>query len=358
MGALRIAVLTLLALLAAAAPAAAAPGFLGRGHDPGVAVDAAGTAHVAWLAAAPNGAGTLEYCQVPRGKRACATRTSVPLEEDGFGKVQVLLPRPGVVQVVAPLLEATPLLTSIDHGVTFVRRDLGDLPAIETAFYGPGGGISIMSGSGPARYGRFAPDGTGPGELPAEFADATDSLDTTLSPFGNGLIAFFSGLAGSSAIWNGLGDPNLQQSWVPGPRLGRDRTDPTAVPGRGGAFVAYVQRRGRRTGIYVRRVRSSGKLGTATRVTSSDPTDLQLIEGPKGNLAIVYPSGTHSRALIVRSRTGRRWTNPHRLFRGHSPVDLRAVLGARGGWMVWDGDAGNAGSNPIRIAGLPGAPRR
>ena len=34
-------------------------------------------------------------------------------------------------------------------------------------------------------------------------------------------------------------------------------------------------------------------------------------------------------------------------------------LGAgRGGWVVWDGNAGNAGSHPIRIAALPGAPRR
>ena len=95
--------------LAGAGPAAAAPGFLGRGHDPGVAVDGAGTAHVAWLAEAGD-AGTLEYCQVPRGKRACALRRSVPLSEDGFGKVQVLLPRPGTVQIVAPLLRPAALV--------------------------------------------------------------------------------------------------------------------------------------------------------------------------------------------------------------------------------------------------------
>jgi hypothetical protein len=359
MGALRIAAITQLTLLAASSPAAAAPGFLGRGHDPGVAVDAAGTAHVAWLAPAPNFTGTLEYCQVPRGKRTCTVRTRIPLDDDGFGKVQVMLPRPGVVQIVAPLLEPTLLFTSLDNGATFVGRNLGDLPAIETAFYGPGGGISIMSGSGPASYGRFAPDGTGPGELPVEFAQATESLDTTLSPFRGGLIAFFSGLGARSAIWNGLGDPNLPQSWVQGPTLGKDRTDPTAVPAGSGALVAYVQRRGiKRTGIYVRRVRSNGKLGKAKRVTRSDPTDLQLVRGPKGNFAIVYPSGTHDRALIVRSRKGGRWTKPRRLFGGNEPTDLHAVLGRRGGWMVWDGDAGNAGRNPIRISGLPGAPRR
>jgi hypothetical protein len=358
MGALRIAAPLVIALLAWSSPASAAPGFLGRGHDPGVAVDGAGTAHVAWLADAPGGTGTLEYCQVPRGKRACAARASIPVEESGFGKVQVMLPQPGVVQIVAPLLEPTPLFTSVDNGVTFVRRDLGDLPAIETAFYGPGGGISIFSGSGPASYGRFLPDGTGPGGLPAEFGEATESLDTSLAPFGNGLVAFFSGLATRSVIWNGLGDPNLQQSWVEGPRLGKARTDPTAAGGPSGTFVAYVQRRGRRTGVYVRRMRSSGKLGRATRLTRRDPADVKLVQGPKGNLALVFPSGTLDRAFIVRSRKGRRWTKPRRLFRNQSPTDLHPVLGSRGGWMVWDGDAGNAGSNPIRISALPGAPRR
>src|SRR3954471_14154528 len=125
MRALRIALLACLGLLAAAAPAPAAPGFLGRGHDPGVAVAADGRAHVAWLAESGD-AGTLEYCQVPRGKRACAIHTSVALEDDGFGKVQVLLPPPGVVQIVAPLLEHPALLTSADNGVTFARRELGD----------------------------------------------------------------------------------------------------------------------------------------------------------------------------------------------------------------------------------------
>lgn len=356
MGALRIAAISTLVLLAAASPAAAKPGFLGTGHDPGVAVDAAGTAHVAWLADTADGsAGVLEYCQVPRGKRACAVRSTFPLEDDGFGKVQVLLGAPGTIQVVAPLIEATPLLTSVDDGVTFARRDLGELPAVESAFYGPGGGISIMSGSGPARYGNFAPDGTGPGGLPVQFGDALESLDTTLAPFGTGLVALFSGGAMRSVIYSGVGDPNLQQSWVEGPRLGRGRTDPTAAGGPSGTYVAYVQRRAKHA-TYVRRLRSSGKFGKGTRLSRSDPADLALVQGPRGNLALVY-RGLDA-AYIVRSRKGRRWTRPRRLFRGNEPTDLRPVLGRRGGWLVWDGNGGNAGSHPIRIAALPGAPRR
>ena len=354
MGALRIAAATLLVVLAGAAPAAAAPGFLGRGHDPGVAVDGAGTAHVAWLAEAGD-AGTLEYCQVPRGTRACALRRSVPLAEDGFGKVQVLLPRPGTVLIVAPLLRPAALASSFDGGNTFAVGTIGqDTPAIEQAIYGPGEFISLMSGSGPASFGRFNPDGSGPADLPVEFGAATESLETTLAPWGAGFVTFFSGLRARSALWNGLGDPNLQESWVEGPRLGR-ADSPRAVGGRSGTWVAYV-RRGRNA-TYVRRLRSSGRLGAERRVVRDDPFEVTFAQGPRGHMALVF--GTSSEAAwIVRSRNGRRWTRPRRLFRGNDPQDLRAALGPRGGWLVWDSNPGNADMHPIRIAALPGPPRR
>src|SRR5215218_5432895 len=320
MGALRIAAVLVFACLAGAAPAGAAPGFLGRGHDPGVAVDGAGTAHVAWLAEAADGTGSLEYCQVPRGKRACALRRSVTLSEGGFGKVQVLLPRPGTVQIIAPLLMPAALVSSFDGGNSFAVASLGqDTPAIEKAIYGPGETISIMSGSGPASFGRFNPDGTGPADLPVEFGAAAESLETSLAP-----------------------------------RRGRADV-PTAVGGRSGTWVAYV-RRGRDS-TYVRRLRSSGRLGAEGRVVRDDPFELAFAQGPGGDMALVWAT-TSETAMLVRSRSGRRWTKPRRLFGGNDPQDLRAALGPRGGWLVWDSSAGNAGMHPIRIAALPRAPRR
>ena len=78
---------------------------------------------------------------------------------------------------------------------------------------------------------------------------------------------------------------------------------------------------------------------------------------PRGHMALVW--GTSSEAAwVVRSRDGRRWTRPKRLFRGNDPPDMRSALGRRGGWLVRDSNAGNAGTHPIRIAALPGPPRR
>jgi hypothetical protein len=56
---------------------------------------------------------------------------------------------------------------------------------------------------------------------------------------------------------------------------------------------------------------------------------------------------------IRRSRNGRRWTAPRRLVRGSEPSDYAAALGRRRGWIVWDGSAGNRGTNPIRLARIP-----
>jgi hypothetical protein len=260
------------------------------------------------------------------------------------------------VQVIAPLLEPTYLLTSADNGVTFARTNLGDLPAVEKALPVPGGGLDVMSGSGPASFGRFGADGSGPGELPVEFGSATESLDTALAPFNSGLVSFFGGLATRSTIWNGVGDPNLQQNWVEGPRLGRGQTTPAAVGGRSGTWVAYIQRRDSGHATYVKRLRSNGKLGKARRLSRQDPVQMGFAQAPGGAMALVWGDGDD--AWIVRSKNGRHWTRAKRLFRGNEPTDLRPALGRRGGWMVWDASAGNSGQHPIRIAALPRAPRR
>jgi hypothetical protein len=358
-GGLRIAAIALLALLAGAAPAAAAtPRFLGTGHDPGVAVDRAGTAHVGWFTGGVGGGGTLEYCQVPRRGRGCTLRHTFQMAEAGSAKVQVLAPRPGAVHIVAPVLSGDTLLfNSADGGATFAPPvSLRSTGTVENAVFGPGETLSLMSQVGPPAFGRYGLDGSGPDEMPVEFGSATEALETRLVPLGSGLAAVFSGLATRSVIWNGLGDPNLQQSWVEGPRLGDERVAVTAAGGRSGAWVAYVDHRGSRNDTRVRRLRNSGRFGKAKRITRDSPASLEMAQGPRGDMAVLWSDSDD--AYMVRSRKGRRWTRPRRLVRGNDPSDLVAALGRRGGWLVWDASAGNFGSNPIRIAAIPRAPKR
>ena len=358
MGSVRLsAAVAALALLGSAAPASAAtPRFIGTGHDPSVAVDANGTAHVAWPSE-QNGA-TLEYCQLPRKAKACSVRQSFPMDEIGSGHPQVLLPaRPGAVSIVMPLgSDPALLLNSADGGVTFAGVRLGEINTLEEAVYGPGDTLTLVTGSGPAAIARYGFDGAGPPDPIVSFGSATEALDTSITTHEGRLAVFY---AGSGRLrqfqWNGLGDPNAPESWVEGQSLGEGRYSPSAVTGPSGTHVAFVHRGAGRSDTYVRRLRGD-RYDRPRRVSRQDPVELAFAQGPKGNMALLWPSSED--AWIVRSRTGRRWTKPRRLFKGRDPSDLRASLGPRGGWMVWDSSAGNAGSHPIRIVAVPGAPRR
>jgi hypothetical protein len=128
------------------------------------------------------------------------------------------------------------------------------------------------------------------------------------------------------------------------------RVAPSAVSGRSGTFLAYVSRTGR-DGTFVRRVRANNRYGPARRLTRDDPTEIELAQGPRGNLALVWD--TLGSFWIRRSPNGRRWAPARRLVRGSEPSDYAAALGRRGGWLVWDGSAGNSGSHPIRLARIP-----
>jgi hypothetical protein len=353
-------VAALLALLATAVPAGAAtPRFLGTGHDPGVAVDRGGTAHVVWLAEAADGSEVAEYCQIPRRARNCTLRRTLPHSSFSGGKAQVVLgTAPGAVYVVVPVVnDPSVLFRSADNGATFSAVPIGEFIGIERAVYGPGDTISIVNGgSVGAAFARYGLDGSGPAEPPVGFGSALESLDRDLTRHGAGLAAFLgSGDGMRSILWNGLGDPNAQASWVEGPRLNGNRTSPTPATGRSGTFVAYVDRSGRRSDTFVRRLRGRRYL-RARRVSRDDPTELAMAQGPRGDLALVWPDFDDT--WIVRSRRGRRWTRPRRLVRGSDPGDVQAALGRRGGAIVWDGSPGNTGSDPIRFARIARLPRR
>jgi hypothetical protein len=357
----RAAILALAVALLLAAPAGAArkPVFLGKGGQPGVAVDAAGTAHVAWIfdGPAPDD-DTLEYCQLPRRARACALRRSFLLGGSASRDVEVALPpRPGAVSIAAPVVNGRSLLfNSTDGGATFAALPLGELDFWDDAVYGPGDAFSFVTGPS-GSYARYGLDGSGPPDYAFSFGGFLEAVDVTIAPWTGGLAIFASGDAGlRTLLWNGATDPNAPQAWAEGPNLGDDRHYVSAAGGRSGTFLAYVDRRPRTDSVYVRRLGANGRYGRAKRVVRDDPVELQLAEGPRGELALLYRGSSDAR--VVRSRTGRRWTRPRRLFRGNDFTDLAAALGPRGSWAVWDGDAGYTGDGTIRAVALPGRPRR
>jgi hypothetical protein len=88
-----------LALTLATAPPASAslstPVDLGAGDSPAVVVDPAGTAHIVF-----NSAGGETYCRLPRGAKACAALTALPLPGRAGGPLIVRRPSDGLLAVV------------------------------------------------------------------------------------------------------------------------------------------------------------------------------------------------------------------------------------------------------------------
>ena len=95
----------LIALVAGlmAAPAQATPHFVvGTGQNPGVAIDAAGTAYIGWqVETDAETGGSVQLCVLPKDARVCASLATIAFPGSGLGngRVSVLLPAPGVVQV-------------------------------------------------------------------------------------------------------------------------------------------------------------------------------------------------------------------------------------------------------------------
>jgi hypothetical protein len=108
-----------IALIAAPPASAATVVDLGAGDTPSVAVDPAGTAHIVF-----NSPGGETYCRLPRGAKACAAETALPLPDRTGGPLILRRPSDGVLVIVqaAPAGGTTPttwVRTSADGGQTW-----------------------------------------------------------------------------------------------------------------------------------------------------------------------------------------------------------------------------------------------
>ena len=144
---MRFAVLVVLAGLVLASSASAAPFTIGDGDLPAVAVDAAGTAYIAWNGSDPQD--TPRYCRLPRGATACDVALTLPVVPTTIsttrphvslvgGRVSILVHRTG---------EATAITqhVSTDGGVTFTQRQAGGNVPMNEAADGPGDSVSVVT---------------------------------------------------------------------------------------------------------------------------------------------------------------------------------------------------------------------
>jgi len=255
----RAVVLAALMVVGGAQPARATPHFIvGTGQNPGVAVDAAGTAYIGWKVNVYAGQGdAVQLCVLPAGARACASLATIPFPGAGYnlGRVSVMLPgAPGVVQVtvgrdLGPRY-AQYVATSGDGGVSFgAPVAFGTGFGIENEVLPDGRIVSDGNGAGDLSGAAYAPNGAQAGidrtslDDRGQFPDiAVQGADAYIAGSAAGPSAVVRLPAGANwvdpAAWQHLPDVNGEQpELAPGPLGPVALLEPPPFSKRGELFV-------------------------------------------------------------------------------------------------------------------------
>ena len=233
----------------------------GPAGDPSVAVDDAGTAHVAYGYQNADGSRLVGYCRLPRGATACEAGRVFPVDVAGTAPVVIRYQAPSTIAFViqecceatyGPGTAQTVAFVSTDGGSTFGARDklapgapgAGGEGAVDPhdaiLVGGRFGWVNSTSTSGH----RFQSDALGAGPVTAR-ADifAGGHFDAAV-----GLVdaASFSPLVVSEDSGGPLGfrrlsggDPNAEASWTPEAPIDGQGEEPELAEGPAGLFLAY-----------------------------------------------------------------------------------------------------------------------
>jgi hypothetical protein len=204
---------------------------IGHGYKPALAVQSNGTAQVAWIDPGQPGAQRqLEYCRVPRGKRACTGLQGWAMPYGVPSTPTLLLPTPNTVLIVyyqyagnsVTPPDQTYLLKSGDGGQTFAAPLLiGSHDNGGGAALGPNDSIYTVNDS--SSYGISVQlDNLDGVNEPAEQVQATFSDEyggqLAVLPSHGVLASHWDETDGVGTIhvsgFSGAGDPNATASWT------------------------------------------------------------------------------------------------------------------------------------------------
>jgi hypothetical protein len=289
---LRSAFLTLAAALLLAAPAhAAAPFVIGAGENPGLAVDAAGTAYIAWNGTENTGTRSLHFCRLPRGATSCTDTTIAgapfftlyrPFVTVSGSTVRIVQSRYGFLTGEFGRVYQ---FTSTDGGASFdAGTQIGDITFNE-ALAGPGDSISAVS---------FATTGGGIFQSMPGVGQTANLSDTHLydgavglTPQGR-LITVFNDGAGDAQIrlQSGAGNPNDAATWGPPASIGTQFYAKLA----GGPAGLYLLGQSEDRDLTVRRFTGT-TFGPPSRAgVGNEAAQASFAQDGGGRLHAVYPT--------------------------------------------------------------------
>jgi len=308
----RLACLTSL-VVALAAPSAAGAGTIGDGFGPGLAVDAAGTAYIAW-----SGSGnpaSLQFCRLPRGATACdiahaivapGTTTSRAFVVVNGSRVVVIQYRYGATAVTG-LYE----FISTNGGASFKAGLLvGMLPFYE-AVPGPGDTMSgaTNANSGGTLFQNVPLDGSGSAVTPSvQLAGVDHPYNGTVGLVDAGTpLAVFTGGADSAQYrrYKGSGSLNEVASWAAPVGLGVARYPKLA----GGPSGLFLLASAANSSVFARKWNGTAFGPPVTVATGVGPPSLHAFQDAGGRLHAVFSRGDADGLHLVHavSDDGKTW---------------------------------------------------
>ncbi|BEP14667.1 hypothetical protein acdb102_29780 [Acidothermaceae bacterium B102] len=338
---------------------------IGHGADPSIVVAKNGTAFVTWVHQGPSGnQDQIQFCKVPRGKRACTGLQTFSAPLATGARPQILMPNPTTVYIVyyqyagsygVPSPDQTWLLASTDAGATFAAPVyIGTQDPEGGAALDANGGVYLVIDS--STYGiTVQRDNLNGTAIPAESALATFPVDwyggnVAVTPTGQVFVSSWNETNGVGTIhlnyFSGTGDPNATASWTTALTQGGEDTQLGNGPK--GPYLFFAENAPDDPRFAVEKLTSTGDV-VATFVTPKGQSNEQptFWEDASGRLNLAYWQGD---TMLYKASDLKGWQVAEVLGSSGGYHQRGATAADGGGFVAYD-DQGATG--PVSLVPIP-----
>jgi hypothetical protein len=353
-----VAALVLVVLSTPAGARAASPITIGTGHKPGVAVDAAGTAYIAWYGA-ESLFSSLQFCRLPRGASACAHQGQIATSQDSLSRPFVTVSG-STVRVVQYRYGGTSGVfefVSTNSGDTFgAEAQIGSIP-FDEAVQGPGDTLSAATNAASSGL-EFQNMQLGGGSAGTALLSADHPYNGSvgLIDASTPLTVFSAGDSQSQfRRYDGSGSVNDVNHWTAPVSVGY-ADYPRLAGGPTGLFMLAGTAA---NGLEVRRYDGTTFGAAAPLAASGDDAQDHIAQDAAGRLHAVFPQGAADGLHLIHATSddGVTWRSGTVLTQATGGIAaLRAAVAPdHVGVVAWE--TGTSGGADIRVAGIgPEAP--
>jgi hypothetical protein len=354
-----LAIVSVVAGLVLVAPASAAtPLTIGTGHKPGVAVDAAGTAYIAWFG--PESTTTsLNFCRLPRGAGACDVTTTIAAPGTTLSRPFVTVDG-ALVRVISYRYGLTGArfdqiweFTSADGGATFDTGHPVGIAPFDEAVRGPGDTLTVATNAESTGLAvqNVPLDGTDAGATEA-ILSADHPYNGTVGLAGPAMVAVFADASGNAQVRTSGGVLNDAATWTPPVDLGY-ADYPRLAGGPSGLFLLSGTPA---NALTVRKFDGATFNAGATIADIADDAQAHLTEDPAGRLHAVFAHNTAAGLELdyATSDNGTSWKSGPLLTQTDATQSIGALRAATApdhiGVAAWETASG--GTSDVRVLGI------